>query len=847
MTNFPVRLQLEVHGIVQGVGFRPFVYTLATRLGLTGYVRNDSSGVTLQIQGARRAVRVFQEELENRPPPLAQLDRITAVEIPTLSERAFLILKSHATTGLSTPVSADMATCDQCLAELAEPTDRRYGYPFINCTNCGPRFTILRDVPYDRPRTTMAPFVMCPACQREYDDPADRRFHAQPNACPTCGPQVWLVMGENCRNEGAFRAPLENTLRPAAAIKAARECLASGQVVAIKGLGGFHLACDATNDQAVRTLRERKGRQEKPLALMVRDLAAARALAHVNRAEAARLTSRQRPIVLLRRLDNLPLDSLGLGNRGQGEPEHDNAEWGNLERGESRQGREPVEGRANAPRLFTGVARISNQVAPGNTALGIMLPYTPLHHLIVGDKPLVMTSGNLSEEPIVRENLQAYRQLAGLADVFLLHDRQIHAVCDDSVMQIFEDKELPIRRSRGYAPMPLQLAPLGAPRGGPKPEPQSILAVGGELKATFCLTRGELAYMSQHIGDMGNLETLTALEREVDHFCTLFQTRPRQVACDLHPGYLSSRWAAQFAQAEGLPLTKVQHHHAHIASAMTEHDCDGSQRVIGVSFDGTGYGTDGAIWGGEFFTATYDRFTRVAHLKYVPLPGGDASIRRPYRTALAHLWAARIAWDTRLPCVAACPAAEKKILRQQFEQNLHVVPTSSMGRLFDAVAALAGVRQLASYEAQAAMELEALGDGPAWTRQPSDQDPPAPAPSYHFAVLPGEPLQIDAAPLLEQVVADRLAGAPASVISIGFHTAVAQMTCDLCQRIRKSTGLETALLSGGVYQNRLLLRMTRNLLRAVGFHVLMHEKVPPNDGGLALGQAAIAASKAGIL
>jgi len=822
MTDSPVRLQLEVRGIVQGVGFRPFVHALATRLGLTGFVRNESSGVTLQIQGPSPSIRSFQTELEHKPPPLAHIGRITATRLPVRTERVFLILESHATTGRSTPVSPDMATCDQCLAELFDPSDRRYGYPFINCTNCGPRFTILRDVPYDRPRTTMAPFTMCPECQREYDDPADRRFHAQPNACPTCGPHVWLVTGETCRNEAAFRGPLEETLLRTAAIEAARRCLAEGQIVAIKGLGGFHLACDATNNRAVQTLRERKGRQEKPLALMVRDLAAARRLARVTDAEAVRLVSCQRPIVLLRRLGRSGQERPGQG--GVYAP-HFSDEVTRLPDA--------------VARLSDWVARLSDWVAPGNASLGIMLPYTPLHHLIVGDKPLVMTSGNLSEEPIVRENFQAYRQLANLADAFLLHDRQIHTVCDDSVIQVVENEELPIRRSRGYAPMPLDLAPLG------KPEPErSILAVGGELKATFCLTRGEEAYLSQHIGDMGNLETLTALERGVDHFCDLFQTQPQQVACDLHPGYLSSRWASQFAQAKDLPLTKVQHHHAHIAAAMAEHGCNYSQRVIGVSFDGTGYGTDGAIWGGEFLTATYECFTRVAHLKYVPLPGGDASIRRPYRTALAHLWSARVAWDERLPCVTACPPAEKRILKQQFEQSLRVVPTSSMGRLFDAVAAIAGVRQTVGYEAQAAMEMEALCEEPSRTQHGSDRELPIPAPGYQFAILPGTPLQIDAAPLLKQVVADSLAGVPASTIGASFHGAVARMTCDLCGQIRESTGLGTVALSGGVYQNRLLLRMTRNLLRTAGFDVLVHEKVPPNDGGLALGQAAIAASRA---
>ena len=667
------RRRFVVSGVVQGVGFRPFVYNLAVQHGLAGFVGNDSSGVFVEVEGLTEAIAAFRAGLVEQAPPLAHVERIEEEAVEPLGETSFIIVPSQALTSRSTLVSPDVCVCDACLAELFDPSDRRYRYPFINCTHCGPRFSIIRDIPYDRPKTTMAAFVMCKACQAEYDDPTNRRFHAQPNACPVCGPQVRFEWSASIPSGGGWDL---QDLSDEGPIESARRVIAQGGIVAVKGLGGFHLACDASNDAALATLRDRKGRVDKPFAVMARDLATARAIAHVDDEEAALLTSRARPIVLLRK-------------------------------------------RAGSP--------LSDLVAPGNYLVGVMLPYTPLHYLLLGAYPsdgsdfsdssdsltsdplqpatcnlqpatLVLTSGNLSDEPIVKDDDEARERLAPLADAFLLHNREIYARCDDSVIRVFEGKELPVRRSRGYAPFPVKL-PFSLP---------TTLAVGGELKATFCLTRDDHAFMSQHIGDMENLETLDAFEQAVEHFKSIFRARPERIVSDLHPRYLSSRWAAE--HADGLQHVRVQHHHAHIAAVMAEHGLDGRSPVIGFSFDGTGYGTDGAIWGGEVLLADYRGFRRLAHLAYIPLPGGDAAIKRPYRIALAHLWAAGVPWTPDLPPVDACPEAERRVLLRQLEAGINTVPTSSMGRLFDAVAALAGIRQTVTYEAQAAIEMEAFAE-----------------------------------------------------------------------------------------------------------------------------------------
>ena len=766
----PSARNIRITGVVQGVGFRPFVYNLALGLGLRGWVLNSSSGVEIEAVGASADLEVFTRRLESDAPPLARIETIAArelavedVELP--DPDGFAIRHSEAQPGEFQPISPDIAICDDCLEELFDPQDRRYRYPFINCTNCGPRFTIIEDIPYDRPQTTMAPFEMCPDCQAEYDDPTNRRFHAQPNACPVCGPQVTFRL--RTAEGGSFTG-----LTGDEGVRATRAALLDGEVVAIKGLGGFHLACDATNSAAVMRLRERKGRVDKPFALMAFDLEAVRSFCRISDEEEELLTSRERPIVLLR------------------------------ERSES---------------------AVSPAVAPGNHTLGVMLPYTPLHYLLLeptdGFPPaLVMTSGNYSEEPIATRNREVVERLGTLCDAFLFHDRKIHARCDDSVTRVFAGRELPLRRSRGYAPYPVHL---------PFPIPQT-LAVGGELKNTFCLTRDQYAFISQHIGDMENYETLTFFERMVEQLARTFRIEPRIIAHDLHPGYLSTRYTRASAAAYD-SVVPVQHHHAHIASCMAEHGLTADHPVIGVAFDGTGYGTDGAIWGGEFLIADYASFRRVAHLKYVPLPGGDAAIRRPYRVALAHLWAAGLEWDEALPPVRAASSEERTILAQQLDRGVNTVPTSSSGRLFDAVSSLAGVRQEINYEAQAAIELETLVDETVID-------------AYPFEL--GQ--EIDASPLIRSVVADVKSEVSAGVIAAKLHNGLSLMIRDTCVLLRESSGLSEVALSGGVFQNVSLLERLLALLSEAGFTVYTHRLVPPNDGGLSLGQAIVAAANSDL-
>jgi hydrogenase maturation protein HypF len=789
--------RIHITGVVQGVGFRPFVYNLATQLGLSGWVLNSSSGVEIEASGAPAVLDEFVERLWSQAPPLARIEQITVTDLPSSDIRypipnAFAIRHSEARPGDFQPISPDIAMCDDCLRELFDPDDRRYRYPFINCTNCGPRFTIIQDIPYDRPKTTMAPFVMCPDCQVEYDDPTDRRFHAQPNACPVCGPRVWFQVSSLKPRVGPQTWNLEPEILLESPVQAARDLLHAGGILAVKGLGGFHLACDATNDETVARLRERKGRVDKPFAIMSFDLEAVERYCEVSDDERALLTSHERPIVLLRRRPDCPISSL---------------------------------------------------VAPGNKYLGVMLPYTPLHYLllepVISDSSfdichspfplaLVMTSGNYSEEPIATDNDEALKRLGGLADAFLLHDRDIHARCDDSVTRVFAGAELPVRRSRGYAPYPVHL---------PFPVPQ-VLAVGAELKNTFCLTRDRYAFLSQHIGDMENYETLRFLEQMVDQLTRTFRVTPEIIAYDMHPAYLSTRYARE-QSAICNPQFAVQHHHAHIAACMAENGLTGERPVIGVAFDGTGYGTDGAIWGGEFLVADYGSCRRAAHLKYVPLPGGDAAICRPYRTALAYLWAAGLAWDEDLPPVASAPLAERTILARQLERGLNVVSTSSVGRLFDAVSALAGVRQEINYEAQAAVELENLV-----------RDDETGAYSFKLVSLAARDAfdvsrttEIDPTPVIHAVATDVRAGVPAGVIAARFHNGLAIMVRDVCLRLREETGLDEVALSGGVFQNVTLLGNVVPILQEGGFTVYTHHLVPPNDGGISLGQAVVANAK----
>jgi len=800
------RAKLHITGIVQGVGFRPFVYGLAVRFALAGWVRNTSAGVDIEVDGTQETLDAFVLALKTELPPLARIDSFyvsfsragtgTTVGTPGLFT-AFEIINSKAVEGAFQPISPDVCVCDDCLRELFDPADRRYRYPFINCTNCGPRFTIITDIPYDRPNTTMAPFAMCPDCAAEYQNPLDRRFHAQPVACPVCGPKVWL---EWTIDDG------RQTVEGDRAIHAAQKMLAEGKILAVKGLGGFHLACDATNAEAVAELRRRKLRVDKPFALMMPDIVTIEKHCIVSHAERELLESRQRPIVLLRR-----------------KPE----------------------------------SNITTQVAPKQDTLGVMLPYTPLHYLLLNaDRvispyavhsqrnvsqrsliALVMTSGNLSEEPIATGNDEVRERLSTLADAFLMHNRDIRTRCDDSVVRALgitelgdQETESPnhlipdylfptyfLRRSRGYAPDSLQL-PFEVP---------SILATGPELKNTYCLTRERYAFLSHHIGDMENYETLRSFEDGINHFERLFRIQPEAIAYDLHPNYLSTRYALERAERENLPAIGVQHHHAHIAACMADNGMDGSRPVIGLAFDGTGYGDDGAIWGGEFFVADYAGYERKFHLAYFPLPGGDAAIKRPARTALALLWSLGLDWDEELAPARELCYEDRIALRVQLERGLNTPQTSSLGRLFDAAAALAGVRQKVNYEAQAAIEFESALD-----RTESG--------AYRFEVQ-NETLNVR--PAIAALLADIHSGASVPVLSARFHNGVADMIRQTCGQIRRETGLKEIMLSGGVWQNMALLERAMRGLRADGFVVYIHRQIPANDGGLSLGQALVGAAR----
>jgi len=751
-------LKVRVRGIVQGVGFRPFVYSLAARHQLTGWVRNTSSGVEIELNGDRLELARFMEALEHQPPPLARIDSIYSEPAPVNHFSAFTILDSQPDPAEFIPVSPDMAICPDCQRELFDPSNRRYRYPFINCTNCGPRFSIIKNIPYDRPFTTMADFTMCPRCAAEYQDPLDRRFHAQPIACDDCGPALW------------FEAAGERLADGENALQTARNWLKNGKILAVKGLGGYHLACDATNIATVDELRRRKKRSDKPFALMAFSLDHIRLHCTVTPDEEALLTSPQHPIVILnQRSDSTVVPS----------------------------------------------------VAPRQKTLGFMLPYTPLHLLLLEPEAgfptaLVMTSGNLSEEPIAYRDEDAGERLSGMADAFLQHNRGIHMRVDDSVLRTYRGRPYFMRRSRGYAPDPLVL-PAEVP---------PLLATGAELKNSFCLTRQNYAFLSHFIGDMENYETLRSFEESIEHYQRLFRIQPRAIAADLHPDYLATRYAVNRAADESLPIYQIQHHHAHLAACLADNRWQSDEPVIGVCFDGTGYGTDGTIWGGEFLVGGYKAFSRVAHLKAVPLPGGDASVRNVGRMALAHLWAAGMEWDVEIPGVAALCPEERTVLRTQLTQQINTPLTSSMGRLFDAAAALIGVRKLATYEGQAAIELEQLAD-------------PDEAGTYPFDIQSGI---IDPAPLWHSLHKDLQAGVSPPVISARFHNSIAQLTLEVCQSLRDSSSNAVAL-SGGVWQNMLLLEKSQQLLEKAGFSVLIHRRVPTNDGGIALGQALIAASQ----
>ncbi|HEX7621004.1 MAG TPA: carbamoyltransferase HypF [Anaerolineales bacterium] len=754
--------KLHITGIVQGVGFRPFVYSLAIRFMLSGWVRNTSAGVDIEVDGTPEKLDAFVFALKNELPPLARIDSLDVAFRAAGQFSGFEIIESKAEEGAFQPISPDVCICADCLRELFDPDNRRYLYPFINCTNCGPRFTIITDIPYDRPNTTMVSFAMCPECAAEYQNPIDRRFHAQPVACPVCGPKIWLEYMTN--NE-------LQTMEGEKTVQKSQELLANGRILAVKGLGGFHLACDATNVAVVAELRRRKLRVDKPFAVMMPDMVSIERNCIVSLAEREQLESRQRPIVLLNKRPDSP---------------------------------------------------IAEEVAPKQDTLGVMLPYTPLHYLLFNaSEPsltaLVMTSGNLSEEPIATGNEEARERLFVMADAFLMHNRDIHTRCDDSVVRIFDKKIYFLRRSRGYAPDSVHL-PFIVP---------SILATGPELKNTFCLTRDRYAFLSHHIGDMENYETLRSYEEGISKFERLFRIHPEAVAYDMHPNYMSTRYAQERAERENLPTFGVQHHHAHIAACMADNGLDGSHPVIGVAFDGTGYGEDGAIWGGEFLIADYNGYERKIHLEYFPLPGGDAAIKYPARTALALLWSLGLDWDEDLEPVKDICFEDRLALRVQLERGLNTPQTSSLGRLFDAVAALSGVRQRVNYEAQAAIEFESAVDK---TEQGA----------YRFEVQNGT---VDTRPVLEALVADIHSRTSIPILSARFHNSIADMVRQACGLISQETGLKEIMLSGGVWQNMALLKRTEMELHADGFDVCIHHQIPANDGGLSLGQALVGAAR----
>ena len=755
--NELLRKEIRVEGVVQGVGFRPFVYSLATSLGLGGHVGNDVDGVFAEVEGSAVTVGEFLDRLRRQAPPLARIDRLIARPIPPTGSRAFVIAPSPVGGERRALVTADSATCADCLRELADPADRRYRYAFINCTNCGPRFTIVRDIPYDRPHTTMSAFAMCSRCAAEYHDPADRRFHAQPVCCPDCGPRLSLLDADG------------TPFTRGDAVSATAALLQRGLIVAVKALGGYHLAVIAGNASAAAALRARKHREDKPFAVMVPDLAAARTLCEVDDAAERLLVGVRRPIVLL-------------------------------------------------PRLPGAAMPIAPAVAPGNRQLGLMLPYTPLHHLLLkaAAAPIVLTSGNVSDEPIVYRDEDAVGRLRGIADAYLVHDRAISVRVDDSVVRVWRGRETVLRRARGYAPEPLRVADRF---------PRPVLACGAELKSTFCLAKGQHAFVSQHLGDLENAETLLSFTEAIAHFGRLFDIVPQVVAHDLHPEYLSTKYAAELA---GVDLVGVQHHHAHVASCLTDNSEPGP--VIGVAFDGTGYGPDGTVWGGELLIADLASFERAGLLEPVPMPGGMAAIRQPWRMAAAYLTAAHPDGPPASLAVRARNAARWDAVLAMTQRGINSPMTSSAGRLFDAVAALLGVRDEVSYEGQAAIELEQLAD-------------PAEKSSYPAPLTGDALLRIKGPELVAAAAEDLATGAERPVVAARFHNGLAAAVVAACGRLRDERGLNVVALSGGVFQNLLLTEKLVTGLEHARFRVLQHSRVPCNDGGISLGQAAVAAAR----
>jgi hydrogenase maturation protein HypF len=754
-----VRKAVDVTGVVQGVGFRPFVYRLAQECNLAGLIANTPAGVTIEVQGDAELVERFLERLQTGAPPLAKITSLSPREIELQADSTFRIVSSRLDAPPRALISPDVAVCAACLREMRNPRDRRFRYPFINCTNCGPRFTIIRDIPYDRARTSMASFRMCSSCQAEYDDPSNRRFHAQPNACWDCGPQLQLWSSDGSWIDAA------EVLREAALF------IEHGSTLAVKGLGGFHLACDARSEAAVSLLRARKRRVEKPFAVMLRRIEDVEKFCVVDDAAKKLLLSMERPIVLLPR-----------------KPE----------------------------------AGLAESIAPRNRSLGIFLPYTPVHHLLFAAgkfDALVMTSANLSEEPIAINNQEAVQRLQGLADAYLVHDRDILRRCDDSVVRITGGQTQQMRRSRGYVPVPVAL----------ERESDPILAVGGELKNTICIVRGSEAFLSQHIGDLENLESYRFFEEAVEHMQRILEVRPKILAYDLHPDYFSTKWA--LAQT-GMQLVGVQHHHAHIAACMAENHLDG--KVIGVALDGTGYGTDGAVWGGEVLLADYNDFERAAHFEYIPLPGGAAAIHEPWRVAVSYL-TKHYGTDLsglHLPFLKTIDSRRLHVVQQMIEREIHSPRTSSCGRLFDAVAAVAGVRSIVNYEAQAAIEFEMAA------HDSTDEG------AYAFDLITDGPhWQIGTRSVFENLLRDLAAEESVGNISQRFHRGLADLFVELAENIREQSQLNRICLSGGCFQNALFFQSLLDGLRAKSFEVYFHTEVPAGDGGISLGQALIAAHR----
>ena len=764
------RLRVTIRGAVQGVGFRPFVFRLAQELGLTGWVNNSAQGVFIEVEGRHEPLQSFLLRIPREIPPRAFIQSLESSWLDPVGFTKFEIRESDTTGAKTALILPDIATCPECLREMLDPANRRHRYPFTNCTHCGPRFSIIESLPYDRPNTTMKQFAMCEACRAEYKDPRDRRFHAQPNACPACGPQLELW-----DRSGKVLAQRETALQQTV------EAIRRGDIAAVKGLGGFHLLVDARNERAARRLRELKHRDEKPFALMVSSLAAAQALCEVSEAEERLLTSPESPIVLLRRRE----DACG----------------------------------------------VAEAVAPGNPCLGVMLPYTPLHHLLLAELgfPVVATSGNLAEEPICTDERDALQRLGGIADLFLVHDRPIARHVDDSIVRVVMGREMVLRRARGFAPLPIQLRNQENGNARTQSEirnlkPEVILAVGAHLKNSVALSIGNQVFISQHIGDLESAPSLEAFRRVIADFERLYAVSPQQVACDIHPDYLSTKFARQL----GLPVREVQHHFAHVVSCMAENELEGP--VLGVAWDGTGYGPDGTIWGGEFLLASRHNFQRLAHLRRFRLPGGDSAVREPRRCAagvLYEIFGDTLSGPDAPAAVKGFTRPELQIVWQMLHKHLNAPESSSAGRLFDAAAAIAGLRQEMRYEGQAAMELEFAAESAG-----TDE-------TYPFAIRDGQsPWVVDWEPMIRAMLGDAAEGAPAGRMAAKFHNALAEMIVAVARR----AGREQVVLTGGCFQNRYLTERAARRLEEENFRAYWHQRVPPNDGGIALGQM-VAASK----